>query len=667
MQNKFGLKDFILMAMVLAIGVIVVLAMVQRDREWRLIRDLTTKVDDLSRQVSRTGQKPEASIPADLAAQLASVQGKLAELKSQLDRGVTVSGDKGATKGATAPTGSQSPAGGNRDTSWARPGVDIAWQEPWDFATDPRTVAGYQEGGDFTEIYEAQLPKLTPFILTDVYGRRIVDVVCSSLGAYDPKTLKLRGVMADAWQMDPAGLWLRVRIRPDARFSDGEPVTAEDVRYTFHDYIMNAQIDAARERSTLSDSIDKVTPISERVVEFTFKDAIFLNLDNALTLFVLPKHFYSKFTAADINKSTGLLMGSGPYKMQRLSRDDQWTPPSDVVLVRNEQYWGPRPPLDMVRIRCMTDEMPRLTAFRNGEADLITPSTPQFATLSKDPEFAAENVCLNWVNMRCGNSFIAWNCGERNGKPTPFHDKRVRTAMTYLLNREKMILDIWKGLGQVSKGYFNPSSPGSDPALKALPFDPKKGAELLAEAGWKDRDGNGVLEDERGDEFQFEFTNFGGGEIAERIAVFVKDSYAAAGIKCNIRSVDWSIGEDLRKRRDFDAMTMAWSSTAPESDPKQIYHSNSIKDQGDNFAQWNSPAADEAIERGRRELDFAKRMKAWNEFERIMHDEQPYTWIRIQAYPRFVKPYMKNVNPYPKGLELWEYFRGGTASAVPAN
>ncbi len=658
MQSKFGLKDFILMLMVLAVGVSVWMGMVQKDLQGVKIRDISSKLDDLSRQVG------SGKSQGDVGVQLAAVQKQLEELKGQLDRGVVAVRDPGAVKPSAQ---GNSAAGGSRDESWGRPGVPIEWQPKRDFATDPRTVPGFREGGEFTEIYEAQLPKLTPFIQTDVYGRRIVDAVCESLGTYDPKTLELRGVLADAWQMDPAGLWLRVHIRPEARFSDGEPVTAEDVRWTFHDYVMNAQIDAARDRSTLADSIDKVVPLSDHVVEFTFKEAIFLNLDNALTLFVLPKHFYAQFTAAEINKATGLVMGSGPFKMQRLSRDEQWSPPSDVVLVRNEQYYGPRPALERIRIRCITDEMPRLTAYRNGEADLITPSTPQFATLSKDPEFAKDNVCLNWVNMRCGNSFIAWNCGERNGKLTPFHDKRVRQAMTMFLNREKMIQDIWKGLGQVSKGYFNPNSPGADPAQKPWPFDPKRATELMAEAGWKDRDGNGVLEDEKGNEFVFEFTYFGGGEIYERISLFVKDSYAAAGIRCVPRNVDWSVGEDLRKRRDFDSMTMAWGANAPESDPKQIYHSNSIKDQGDNFAQWNSPAADEAIERGRRELNFEKRMLKWHEFERVMHEEQPYTWIRIQAYPRLVKPEMKNVNTYPKGLEMWEYFRGGAATPGAGN
>jgi peptide/nickel transport system substrate-binding protein len=629
MNNRFGIKDFFVVVILLAIVAILVMSMSQSDRQWKQQQQAIQKLDEMSQQMARMEQKLAAGVVAAPAG-----------MRGQADASGTRTG---------------------ADTSWARPGVPIESQPTVAFATDPATRPGFRQGGEVTEIYEAQLQKVVPFVATDVYGRRVLDLVCQSLATYDPQTLKLKGVLAEAWQIDPKGLWLRAKIRDNAVFSDGTPVLAEDLRWTFHDFIMNPQIDAERDRSTLRDSISKVEVISDRVVEFSFIEPLFLNTDNALTLFVLQKSYYSTLTPAEINKGTGLLVGSGPFKMASADKNDQWTPPSDIVLVRNERYWGPRPALDKIRIRCMNDELPRLTAYKNGEADIITPSVPQFKKLTEDPEFVKNNQCLNWTNMRCGNSFIAWNCGERNGKLTPFHDRRVRLAMTHLLDREKMIRDIWKGMGQISKGNFNPNSPSSDPALQPWPYDLNKARALLKEAGWEDRDGNGVIEDKDGREFTFEFTYTGGGEIAERIATFVKDSCAAAGIRCNLKSIDWSVGEDIRKRRDFDATTLAWGANAPESDPKQIYHSDSIRNEGDNFAQWNSPEADKFIEMGRRELDFDKRMKAWHAFERVMHEEQPYTWIRIQAYPRFVKAEIGNVNTYPKGLEMQEFFRSPTA------
>jgi peptide/nickel transport system substrate-binding protein len=474
-------------------------------------------------------------------------------------------------------------------------------------------------------------------------------------------TLRLRGVLAEAWQMDPQGMWLRAKIRDNARFSDGEPVTAEDFRWTFHDYLFNRQIEAERDRS-YQDKLKGVKVISDKVVEFEFVEAAFSNETNALGLFCLPKHFYSKFEPSEINKSTGLLMGSGPYKLENLDPANQWAPIAPVVLVRNEQYWGTKSPLERLRFKAIDQELQRLTEYKNGLADMITPSAPQYVAQQADPKWVEENQNLSWVNMRSGRSGIIWNCAARNGKPTPFGDKRVRQAMTLLLDREKMVRDVWKGVGQVCKGFANPGTLGDNPATKPWPYDPARGAALLKEVGWEDRDGNGVLEDSGGREFSFEVTSFGAGEIQERIATFLKDAYAAAGVRVTIRSMDWAVGEPVRQQRDFDAMLMGWGANAPESDPKQIFHSASIQNQGDNFAQWNSPEADKTIDAARAELNTEKRAKLWQKLEEIMHEEQPYTWIRVAPYIRFVKKDIKNVNTYPKGLEAWEFWRGGGES-----
>jgi peptide/nickel transport system substrate-binding protein len=218
-----------------------------------------------------------------------------------------------------------------------------------------------------------------------------------------------------------------------------------------------------------------------------------------------------------------------------------------------------------------------------------------------------------------------------------------------------MIRDIWDGIGVVSKGPLNPESPASDPAVKPLPFEPATGMALLKEAGWEDRNGDGVLEDEKGDPFEFEFTYATGGEISERIARFVKDSYAKAGIAVTTRPLDWSRYQEILKLRDFDAITLGWGSSAPESDPRQIWHSESIKEGGDNFVQWRSAECDALIERGRRTMDTSARMMVWRQFEAVVAEDQPYTFIRVSPWLRFVKREFGNVHTYRSGLEPEEF------------
>ncbi len=625
MQNRFGFKDFVQFLLLLAVLLLGWLQLVQQDRDRVLQQD---------------------------------VLAKLSAIEKSLANGAVSAASPRATLPTTAATPTQ-------DTSWARPGVEIEWQAPWAFATDPRNEPGFQEGGEFTDLFEAQPAKLTPIIGGDVYATRVGDRVCESLGAFDSNTLRFRGVLASAWQQDPAGMWIRVRIRDDACFSDGEPLTAEDVRFTFQDYVFNMSIENERARSTL-DQITDVVVIDPHTVEFRFSKALSFNLPYTLGVYILPKHFYSKFEPAQINSATGLLMGSGPYRMERMDPSAQWAPGQDIVLVRNERYWGPRSPLDKLRYRVVTDDLARLVAYTNGEGDQTLPTSPQFVKMTKDPTWEEQNQSLKWINMRSGYSFIAWNGGMRNGKLTPFSDVRVRLAMTLCLDRERMIKDIWEGIGIVAKGSVNPESPASDPNLKPWPFDQARGKALLDEAGWRDRDGDGVLENDKGEPFVFEFTRAGGGEIAERIANFVKDAYSKVGIRVEVKVIDWSVMQEIQKARDFDALIMGWSATAPESDPKQIFHSESIKEGGDNFAQWNSPRADELIDKIRTTIDYDERMKAWHEFEATLHAEQPYTFVRVAPWLRFVKKSIGNVHMYKTALEPWEFFRMGEL-ATPAN
>lgn len=637
MQSRFGVKDFFTILLLLAVLISVWLSMTQRTRMELAIESIRVKLGEMERQD--------------------------ALLQRQIEKGFA-SGVPLAAGAAPAAAAVQT------KDDWARPGVGITrWPSPAP-ETDPADVPGFALGGEFTEIFEAQPAKLVPYIQSDVYGTRVLDRVCESLGSFNPKTLQMVGVLADAWQIDPDGLWIRAHINPRARFSDGARVTAEDVRWTYLDFIGNPLIEAERSRST-QDNLKTVKVIDEQTVEFEFKEPFFTNALIAFGNPVLPKHWFSKFEPSQINQATGLMMGSGQFKLERLPSgpdniDVQWTPGTDVVLVRNEQYWAEKPPLERLRFKVVSDELGRLVSLRNGEGSMILPSSPQFnKVLREDAAFEKSFYALKWVNMRCGYSFIAWQCGLRAGKvQTPFHDARVRRAMTMLLDRERMIRDIWDGIGIVSKGPMNPESPASDPALKPLPFDPDQAKALLAEAGWKDRNGDGILENEAGDKFSFEYTYATGGEISERLARFVKDSFTNAGILVTTRPVDWSRYQDLLKLRDFDAITMAWGNNAPESDPRQIWHSESTREGGDNFTQWRNTDADALIEQGRRTMVESDRMLVWRRLEAVIAEQQPYTFVRVAPWLRFVDRRFGNVNMYRTGLQPEEFFR--TSVPTPA-
>lgn len=631
MQSKFGLKDFVLMMLVVLVGLGVWIKMFQDDRAWGAMQENKAKLREIEQQLAR--------------------------LQRSLDAGVIAAPVSGPS---ARPAGS---AAGSAPGSfpWAREGVEVTISQPWTYSTDPYEQEGFEEGGRFTELLEGQPPKLTPFLYADVYGRRVVDQVCESLGWYDPETLKMRGRLAEAWQYPPDGMWLRAKIHDRARFSDGEPVLAEDVRFSFHDVIHNEQIEAERFRGVYN-GIARVEvvgdPATSKVVEFHFKETRFDNLEQAFGFKVIPKHIYSGWIESPtrFNESTGLLIGSGPFKMERVDPDDQWTPPSDIVLVRNELYWGPRAPLAEYRYGVIQDRLALLTAYTNGQGDMMRATSEQFDAKVQDPSFLEAHNAKNWFNMQGGYSFIAWQCGPRNGRLTPFHDQRVRMAMTHLIDRDRIRRDIDKDLTRPATGPFLSSTPQADPSVTPWPYDLARARELLAEAGWVDRDNDGVLENERGDEFEFEIKFGHGSPGTLQMCEYIRGECARVGIRMKLTPIDWSTLQPTLSTRDFDAVTFAWSASAPENDPNQIWHSSSIQNQGDNFIQWNSAEADRLIEEGRRKVDADERMKVWHELHRHFHAEQPYTFLSEMPWLRFATKRSRNLQEYASGLEGHEFW-----------
>ncbi len=652
MQNKFGLKDFIVLVILLAVGLSLWLGMVQDDRKWKELRSTQAQLNAIESSLARVQRQLDT--PVSYQAQLDAIEDAIADVQRQLDAGVAVA--RNATEPDVRERPVRPPAGGA--AAWAREGVPVTVATPWDFSVDPYEQEDFRPGGEFIEIFEGQPSKITPFLYADVYGRRVVDLITESLGWYDPQTLELRGRLAEAWQYDPDGMWLRVKIRDAARFSNGDPVLAEDVRWTFEELLFNAEIEAERFRSVYNAMARLEVigdPATSKVIEYHFKEPRFDNLAQAFGHKILPKSVYQAWieSPATFNQSTGLAVGSGPFRLARVSVDDQWTPPSDIVLVRNDLYWGPRPPLDSIRFKTIQDSLARLTAFESGQGDMMRPTGAQFDIKSNDPRFNERFEARKWYNMQGGYSFIAWQCGLRNNRrATPFHDKRVRQAMTMLIDRERIRRDIEKNLSRPATGPFLSSTPQADPEIVPWPYDTQRALRLLEEAGWRNR--GGVMVNDAGEPFEFEITFGQGSESTLQMVTYLQQAMAEVGIRLTLRPIDWSVLQSTLNARDFDAITFAWSASAPENDPNQIWHSSSIQNQGDNFIQWASPEADRLIEEGRRTLDFDKRMLVWRELHRHFHEEQPYTYLSELPWLRFITQRTRNFQEYASGLEYYD-------------
>lgn len=498
----------------------------------------------------------------------------------------------------------------------------------------------YAQGDWSVNAFGNNLKSLTPFIAGDAYSAEVQSYVLESLLTRDPDTLEWQGFIAKSWQVSPDGLTITFQLRDDVTFSDGTPLTAEDVVFTFN-FIMTEAIEAPRLRAYL-EKIKAVKANGKYEVVFIYKEPYFEALDLAGSLSILPKHFYEPYlqTPQLFNESKGLLLGSGPY---RLLDPKGWTPDQGhVELVRNERYWGDvQPSYNRLLWKIIQNESAMLVTYRNGELDGYAAKPIEYAGLKQDAQIMGKSQNFEYMSSIEGYSYIGWN-QQKDGKPTPFADKRVRQALTYLTDVERIINDIYLGYAEVAVSPFNPTSKQHDPTLQPYGYNLEKAQALLKDAGYEDRDKDGVLEDATGKPFSFKLTYFEAREDTQRMVLLLRDLYAKAGIKLEPNPQEWSVMLDALKKKSFDAITLGWSGGI-EIDLYQIFHSKQAQANGDNATSYSNPELDKLIEKARSTVDEAQRMPIWQQAERILYEDQPYTFLVRKKKLYFIDKRIQNV------------------------
>jgi peptide/nickel transport system substrate-binding protein len=305
--------------------------------------------------------------------------------------------------------------------------------------------------------------------------------------------------------------------------------------------------------------------------------------------------------------------------------------------------------------------------FGNGELDIFACQPEQYEKLKKDDRVVKMSQHLEYPTPLNGYTYIGWNQLRKNGdamNPTPFADKRVRQAMTLLIDRERIAKDVYLGYATVASGSFDPNSPQADPNIKPWPHDEARGKKLLAEAGLLDRDGDGVIDRPDGQPFKFKLSYPSGSATYQRVVLFLKDSFARAGITMEPDPVDWPVLLDRIKKGNFDACALGWGGVV-EEDPYQIFHSSQIKDEGDNRTHYINTKLDAVIEQARRTVDEEKRMKLWHEVHQILNEDQPYTFLFNRPALVFINGRVANVGTTKLGLNYLRLYPNPSPWFVP--
>jgi peptide/nickel transport system substrate-binding protein len=459
---------------------------------------------------------------------------------------------------------------------------------------------------------------------------------------YKPDEFEYRGVLAEEFSISDDGLEIYFKLRDDIYFSDGVPVTTDDVIFTF-ETITDPKVDSANYANYFAD-VDRYEKINEREIKFYMKRVYFLSLGFLGSMPIHPKHIYEYTDAQQFNNRRTNPLGSGPFVFEK------WDVGSSVVLNRNENYWQQKPWYKKIVYRFITNDTAALQSLLSNEVDYLRPLPDQFTEMCDNEEFREDFYCLSyWDAGNTGYFWIGWNQAR-----SFFADKKVRQALTMLIDRESIRDNILRNPeAEIPTGPFYVYGPQYDSGIEPWPYDPQRAIEMLEKAGWVDTNGDGVR-DKDGVEFRFRYMVVSGSGFHEQMAKFVKDSLARAGIEVIIDPYEWSVFTQKVMDRNFDAVNMAWGGSV-ESDPYQIWHSSQI-DKGSNYVRFNNPEADRLIEQARQTLDKDKRNELYHQFHRILHEEQPYTFVYTRPEQRFLDRRFENVVIHKLGINEHEWY-----------
>jgi peptide/nickel transport system substrate-binding protein len=458
----------------------------------------------------------------------------------------------------------------------------------------------------------------------------------------DPDTLEVIPALATKWEVAEDKLTYVFTLRKGVQHADGRPLTAADVKFSF-DVMRDPEVNAEHMRGGFKDVISLEAPDDDTIVVRYSRPYWKGVYTIAYSLRILNKDWYQEIIPEKarelgiekyaiepgkpgfgevFNKIRIPCPGPGPYYLEKGEKFDS----SGVKLVQNPFYWGKqihpeRYNLKWLRWRFIKDAVSKFEEFRKGKIDMTSAEADDFDDeYSKDQKLmsmASAHEYSFWTNHA---SFIAYNCRQ-----PPFDDARVRRAMTHLINRKWVVEELERGRGQVAVCNARLGSPEYTD-IEPWPFDVERARELLTEAGWKDTDGDGIL-DKDGKAFSFEFKTPSARTFFVRLGGAIQDACKKVGIRMHVRPLEWATFiADYDKRR-YDAVCLYWSWPDPWVDNYDVYHSSEDIPDGGNAPGWHNDRADELLEQMRVEFDDEKRREMFHEFNHIFHQEQPVTLL----------------------------------------
>jgi len=425
-------------------------------------------------------------------------------------------------------------------------------------------------------------------------------------------------LLAESWESSSDGLNLTFRLR-DARWSDGVPVTADDVRFTFEAQTSPAVPWVGGASKTRITGVEVVDP---RTVRFRFDGRYPYQLADAVEGGIVPRHVFGTvpFEAWATHDWSQHKIASGPFVLVRHA------PQREIELARNPHFFdSARPLLDRVVVRIVADDASLVTQLETGEIDWLEGVPARDAHRLSDKDAGGVKL-LAFDQPKY--DFIGWN-GDR----PPFDAPEVRRALTQAIDREGLVEEMLFGFGRVSRGPLPRGAWGVDRAIEPWPYDPHGARATLAAHGFATREADGSTR--KGRTLDVEILTNSGNRVREEMLVKIQEQLARIGVRASVRSLEMKTLRQQIASGEYQAYLGGWTFSG-KIDLAALFASDRVPPAGLNVVRYRAADVDREIARLSEAASGAEMLEPLRDIQRRIHEDAPYTFLyelrRVAGY-----------------------------------
>lgn len=488
----------------------------------------------------------------------------------------------------------------------------------------------------------------------------IFGLVYEGLITENPITGKKEPVLAESWTISDDKLSIIVTLKKGLKWSDGQPLTIDDVLFSYNQLYLNPNIpNNYRDSFKIgrSQSFPTITKIDDRRIEFRITEPFAPFLDN-LGVPILPKHILEStvnkknsdgrlqfLSTWGVDTPPDKIIVNGAYKLKNYSTSQR------IIFEKNPNYWkkdaqgNQLPHIQQVIWAIVESQETSLLQFRSGSLDSIGISPEYFSLLKKEDERG--NFTVFNGGPAYGVNYLSFNLnqGSRKGKPLIdpikakwFNNVKFRQAVAYAIDRPRMINNIYRGLGEAQNSFMSIQSPFYDKSLKGYDYNPQKAKELLLEAGFKYNENNQLVDSDN-HLVRFNLITNAGNKTREAMGAQIQEDLGKIGIRVDFAPIAFNVLVDkLTNSLDWDAHLLGFTGDNEPHAPNIMYVDGNLHTfnqlpqpgippvDGRIVYDWEKEIENLYIE-GARELDFEKRKVIYNKAQQVLSEYLPFIYL----------------------------------------